>query len=118
MPHLRACAFARRDAPGAHSSALLQFEDEFLKLLSRRYGERRVPANEVYNEFIKDRHHVHMNATMWTTLSNFVQYLGRASKCVVEETEKVRLACSPVAALRVQQLTQLRRHCRAGTSSG
>jgi len=29
-----------------------------------------------------------MNSTKWTTLSDFVQYLGRTGKCVVEETER------------------------------
>ena len=57
-------------------------------MLSRRFGEKRVLANNVYNEFVKDRHHTHMNATMWTTLTNFVQYLGRTGKCVVTEGER------------------------------
>jgi DNA/RNA-binding protein KIN17 len=46
-------------------------------------------ANVVYNEYIQDKLHIHMNATQWTTLSGFVQYLGRTGKCVVDETEKV-----------------------------
>jgi Domain of Kin17 curved DNA-binding protein. len=37
---------------------------------------------------IQDKHHIHMNATKWTTLSDFVQYLGKTGKCVVEETER------------------------------
>lgn len=42
----------------------------------------------VYNEFIADRNHVHMNSTIWLTLTDFVKYLGREGKCKVEETEK------------------------------
>jgi DNA/RNA-binding protein KIN17 len=42
----------------------------------------------VYQEYIKDRNHVHMNATCWVTLSGFVQYLGRTGKCRIEETPK------------------------------
>jgi DNA/RNA-binding protein KIN17 len=45
-------------------------------------------ANNVYQEVIQDKHHIHMNATKWTTLSDFVQYLGKTSKCIVEETER------------------------------
>eukprot|EP01133_Synstelium_polycarpum_P013001 gene13001-15292_t len=60
-----------------------EFEADFLKLVSRR-----VAANQVYNEFIKDRNHIHMNSTQWASLSEFVKHLGRESKCVVEETPK------------------------------
>ncbi|EGG19084.1 kin17-like protein [Cavenderia fasciculata] len=65
-----------------------EFEEDFIKILSRRYPTTRVAANQVYNEFIKDRSHIHMNATRWPSLSEFVKYLGKESKCVVEETSK------------------------------
>lgn len=29
-----------------------------------------------------------MNATQWETLTEFVKWLGREGKCVVDETEK------------------------------
>jgi DNA/RNA-binding protein KIN17 len=45
-------------------------------------------ANNVYQEVIQDKDHVHMNATKSGTLTDFVQYLGKVGKCVVEETEK------------------------------
>lgn len=64
------------------------FEEGFLELLSRRFGTRRVAANFVYNEYIQDKDHVHMNSTMWATLSDFVKYLGRTGQCEIEETEK------------------------------
>lgn len=64
------------------------FETLFLELLSRRFGEKRVNANQVYQEYIAERHHIHMNATMWTSLTSFVKYLGRTKKCVVDETER------------------------------
>lgn len=67
-----------------------QFEEEFLTLLNRRFGVRRVHCNIVYNEYISDKDHVHMTSTMWTTLTEFVKYLGREGKCVIDETEKVR----------------------------
>jgi DNA/RNA-binding protein KIN17 len=65
-----------------------QFKNDFLALLKRRFGERRVFANMVYQEYIKDRQHIHMNATTWATLSDFVKYLGREGICTVEDTEQ------------------------------
>ncbi|XP_033224850.1 DNA/RNA-binding protein KIN17 [Belonocnema kinseyi] len=65
-----------------------EFCQQFLELLSRQFGTKRVPANRVYQEYIADREHVHMNATMWLTLTGFVKWLGRSGKCVVDETEK------------------------------
>ncbi len=34
------------------------------------------------------RHHIHMNATKWLSLTEFVKYLGRTGKCRVDETPK------------------------------
>jgi DNA/RNA-binding protein KIN17 len=64
------------------------FEEAFLENLRRRHSTKRVRATHVYNEYIADKQHVHMNATQWETLGSFVQYLGRTGKCVVDETEK------------------------------
>jgi DNA/RNA-binding protein KIN17 len=65
-----------------------QFKNDFLTLLKRQFGGRRVFANMVYQEYIKDRQHIHMNATTWATLNDFVKYLGREGICTVEETER------------------------------
>lgn len=64
------------------------FLDEFMELLRRRFGTRRVHANQVYQEYIADRDHLHMNATQWETLTDFVKWLGKVGHCVVDETEK------------------------------
>lgn len=73
-------------------SFLDSFSEEFLEgylgLLKRRFGTKRVHANNVYQEYIQDRDHVHMNATQWETLTDFVKWLGREGHCVVDETEK------------------------------
>jgi len=53
-----------------------------------RFGTRRIKANTVYQEYISDRNHLHMNSTKWQTLTEFCKYLGRAGICEVEETEK------------------------------
>lgn len=37
-------------------------------------------ANTVYQEYVANRHHVHMNSTQWPTLTDFVKWLGRNSK--------------------------------------
>lgn len=65
-----------------------QFETGYLELLKRQFGTKRVPANKVYQDYIADRNHLHMNATQWETLTDFVKWLGRQGKCVVDETEK------------------------------
>lgn len=65
-----------------------EFEQSFLEHLRRTHPFSRVEANIVYNEFIQDRHHVHMNATKWLSLTEFVKYLGREGKCKVDETPK------------------------------
>lgn len=65
-----------------------EFESNFLEHMKRSHRFSRVAATVVYNEFINDRHHVHMNSTEWATLTDFVKYLGRTGKCKVEETEK------------------------------
>ena len=65
-----------------------EFEDDFMLLLRRRFGTRRVHANVVYQEYISDRNHLHMNSTQWETLTEFVKWLGREGKCKVDNTEK------------------------------
>ncbi|XP_055344713.1 DNA/RNA-binding protein KIN17-like [Paramacrobiotus metropolitanus] len=64
------------------------FEKGYMDILKRRFGTRRVNANQVYQEYIKDKDHIHMNSTKWMTLTGFVMYLGRSGKCAVDETEK------------------------------
>eukprot|EP01066_Platyproteum_vivax_P008860 Platyproteum_vivax@DN3824_c0_g1_i1.p1 len=65
-----------------------EFETKFMQLMKTRYYNTRVLANTVYCEHIADKEHVHMNSTCWTTLSGFVQHLGRSGQCEIEETPK------------------------------
>ena len=65
-----------------------EFESAFLDHLKRSHPFSRVSANVVYNEYIQDKHHIHMNSTKWLTLTEFVKYLGREGKCKVEDTPK------------------------------
>ncbi|XP_026882616.2 DNA/RNA-binding protein KIN17 [Electrophorus electricus] len=65
-----------------------EFKNDFLELLRRRFGTKRVHNNIVYNEYISNREHIHMNATQWETLTDFTKWLGREGFCKVDETPK------------------------------
>ncbi|XP_029969443.1 DNA/RNA-binding protein KIN17 isoform X2 [Salarias fasciatus] len=65
-----------------------EFKSGFLELLRRRFGTKRVHNNIVYNEYISDREHIHMNSTQWETLTDFTKWLGRKGLCKVDETPK------------------------------
>ena len=65
-----------------------EFESTFMAQLKRTKNTLRVSANIFYNEYIQDKEHLHMNATKWSTLTEFVKYLGREGKCIVDETPK------------------------------
>ena len=56
--------------------------------LSPRYQTKLVRANQVYNEYIQDKNHLHMNSTRWVSLTEFVKYLGREGIVRAEENEK------------------------------
>lgn len=64
------------------------FEKGFLDILRFSFGGKRVRANEVYQDYIKQKNHIHMNSTSWHTLTGFVNYLGRVGKCKIDHTEK------------------------------
>jgi len=91
-----------------------EFELGFMQLMSHSYRSARVLANTVYCDFISNRHHTHMNSTIWVTLSNFVQYLGRTSQCKIDKTPKgwyiQYIDNTPEARLREQQRKELERH--------
>ena len=65
-----------------------EFEKGYLDTLNHRHGTKRTSANKVYQEYIGDKQHVHMNSTCWSSLTGFCMYLGREGKAVVDETEK------------------------------
>ena len=86
--HLRQMKIFSDNAMGIMDDMSKEFEKLYLDTLRQRHGTKRVNANNVYQEVIQDRHHIHMNATKWATLTDFAQYLGKMGKCVVEETER------------------------------
>ncbi|KAI9336527.1 domain of Kin17 curved DNA-binding protein-domain-containing protein [Obelidium mucronatum] len=65
-----------------------QFKREFLKVLSLSHGTKRTHANVVYQEYIADRNHVHMNSTCWNSLNGFVRTIASEGIIILEETEK------------------------------
>ncbi|KAF8473905.1 domain of Kin17 curved DNA-binding protein-domain-containing protein [Kalaharituber pfeilii] len=65
-----------------------QFKSDFLSLLRTSHGEKKINANHFYQEYISNKQHIHMNATRWVSLTEFVKYLGREGLCRVEEGEK------------------------------
>ena len=47
-----------------------EFLKGYLDILRRQYGTRRVHCNVVYQEYIRDRNHFHMNATRVSCYGN------------------------------------------------
>ncbi|WVF68318.1 hypothetical protein IAT40_003083 [Kwoniella sp. CBS 6097] len=87
-PHMRKIMLVGPKAGNAISEFSRQFRSDFLLLLRTRHQTNRVRANAVYNEYIQDKHHTHMNATQWVTLSGFIQTLGKEGVVHVDEDEK------------------------------
>ncbi|KAJ9142713.1 Zinc finger protein RTS2 [Pleurostoma richardsiae] len=65
-----------------------QFLDDFVRQLRTAHGTKSVHINHFYQELIANKEHVHMNATRWSSLTEFAKYLGREGICRVEETDK------------------------------
>jgi DNA/RNA-binding protein KIN17 len=65
-----------------------EFQRGFVEMLSYRHGTKRIQANRAYQEYIGDKNHVHMNATIWTCLTDLCKYLGKEGIATVDETEK------------------------------
>jgi len=75
--------------PDAHIDEFSkEFKEDYLELLRRRFGCKRVHGNVVYQEYIAHKEHVHMNSTQWETLTEFIKWCGKEGLCVVDYTEK------------------------------
>jgi len=86
--HLRQMLVVGENAGKHISDFSAEFQHTFVQLLSRRFGTNRVKANRVYQEYIQDRHHLHMNSTRWVSLTEFVKHLGRTGVGRVDETDE------------------------------
>lgn len=65
-----------------------QFLEGFMYILKTRYRTKRILANSVFQEYIKERDHIHMNGTRWTTLTDFAKWLGENGLVKVDESER------------------------------
>ncbi|KAK0674087.1 putative KIN, antigenic determinant of recA protein [Cercophora samala] len=63
------------------------FQQEFISLLKTSHGEKEIHANKFYQEVIAKKDHVHLNATKWHSLTEFVKFVGREGICRVVEKE-------------------------------
>lgn len=79
--HLRQMSLFRENSDKYMDEYSDDFERYFMEIMKRK-GGLRVKANTVYQEVVSNRTHIHMNATKWPTLTNFVQYLGNYSHII------------------------------------
>mmetsp|Transcript_8076 Transcript_8076/g.29934 ORF Transcript_8076/g.29934 Transcript_8076/m.29934 type:complete len:233 (+) Transcript_8076:268-966(+) len=86
--HLRQLAVFAQNQRSVLDRFSEQFKAAFLSELSLNYRNSRVSVNKVYNDYIANKQHIHMNATRWTTLTEFVRSIASEGICMVEETNK------------------------------
>lgn len=65
-----------------------QFMDGFMYIVKTRYRTKRILANTVFQEYIKERDHIHLNGTRWTSLTEFAYWLAENNIVKVEESER------------------------------
>lgn len=85
--HIRQMALFRENADDLIEKYSKQFEDSYLELL-RKKGDLQVNANQLYQDIVADRQHIHMTSTKWDTLTSFIQYLGATGKAEIEYVEE------------------------------
>jgi DNA/RNA-binding protein KIN17 len=85
------------------------FQRDFVSLLRTAHGEKWISANKFYNEYIRDKEHVHMNATKWPSLTEFTKHLGREGIAHVKEDEKdgLMIAWRDTSAAAVQRKEEI-----------
>ncbi|KAF2095047.1 hypothetical protein NA57DRAFT_45386 [Rhizodiscina lignyota] len=87
--HVRKMQVIGEDPRKAINEFSQQFLSDFMRLLRTAHGEKKVHLNHFYQEYINDKHHIHMNATKWNSLTDFGKHLGREGLCrVYDEGEK------------------------------
>ena len=67
----------------AHSK---EFQSEFMSLLRSKFKEP-TELNVVYQEYIRNSDHMHLNATKWSTLTQFAQHLTNSGLISVEDRD-------------------------------
>ncbi|KEF61209.1 uncharacterized protein A1O9_02774 [Exophiala aquamarina CBS 119918] len=86
--HVRQMQLIGEDPRKAINDFSNQFLKDFIQLLRTGHGEKKVNVNHFYQEYISNKEHIHMNATKWSSLTEFAKYLGREGMVRVDEDEK------------------------------
>lgn len=85
--HTRRALDAGQNFKGIQEEYSRQFLTEFVAQLRTAHGEKSVHANRFYQEVIARRDHVHLNATRWHSLTDFVKHISREGIVRAEEKE-------------------------------
>ncbi|KAK4250745.1 domain of Kin17 curved DNA-binding protein-domain-containing protein [Corynascus novoguineensis] len=85
--HMRRALEAGQNFKAVQDDYSRQFLSEFVGLLKTAHGEKSVHANKFYQEVIARRDHVHLNATRWHSLTDFVKHISREGIVRAEEKE-------------------------------
>lgn len=86
--HVRSMLMVGEDPKKFINDYSRQFQRDFLQLLKTAHGEKKVHMNNFYQEYIRDKEHIHMNSTKWPSLTEFAKHLGREGLCRVEEGDR------------------------------
>ena len=86
--HVRKMHAVGEDPRKAINEYSQQFHSDFIRLLRTTHVEKAVHINTFYQEYIRDKNHIHMNASKWHSLTEYGKYLGREGICRVTENEK------------------------------
>ncbi|KAF2716633.1 hypothetical protein K431DRAFT_278505 [Polychaeton citri CBS 116435] len=86
--HVRAMLLVGEDPRKYINEYSNQFMRDFVQLLRTAHGEKKVHMNNFYQEYIRDKDHIHMNSTKWPSLTEFAKHLGREGICKVEEGDR------------------------------
>jgi DNA/RNA-binding protein KIN17 len=86
--HVRAMLLVGEDPKKYINDYSNQFKRDFLQLLRVSHGEKKVNMNNFYQQYIRDKEHIHMNSTRWPSLTEFAKYLGKEGICRVEEGDR------------------------------
>jgi DNA/RNA-binding protein KIN17 len=60
-----------------------EFHSEFLGII-KRYKDKFMDSNVLYQEYSSSHDHMHLNATKWQTLTEYIEYLGKEGICRVD----------------------------------
>jgi DNA/RNA-binding protein KIN17 len=86
--HVRKMILIGEDPKKAINDFSAEFQKAFVSQLKTAHGEKAININHFYQEYISFKDHLHMNATKWSSLTEFAKFLGREGICRVEETDK------------------------------